>query len=189
MRQRRRDGTGFVRVSTAAEPASATLRRLCGFFSASLLAELNEALMALTSTADEAKVKAVVAGLQSSAELRATYGPDFFELEDDQSAEPARRELSSTRSRSRTWPTAKLSLLLLKRRRKEPALTAEVLWERVWRRTDDVFVATEDLKPIFEAAVRELAKELGIGSRTTSLVRSRTRPDLREGAGRLCRRL
>ena len=42
MRQRRRDGSGFVRVSTAAAPASETLRRLCGFFSASLLAELDD---------------------------------------------------------------------------------------------------------------------------------------------------
>ena len=54
MRQRRRDGSGFVRVSTAAEPASATLRRLCGFFSAELLAELNSVLLTMKGPVDEA---------------------------------------------------------------------------------------------------------------------------------------
>jgi len=158
MRQRRRDGSSFVRVSKAASPESASLRRLCGFFSDGLLDELDKVLAAL-GTNDEAKVKEAVAGLQSSPDaqrLRATYGPHFFDHEDEDEAlkqDAAFKDLKLT---------TKLGLLLLKRREKEPTLTAAALWERIWRRTDDVFVATEDLKPIFEATVRQLAAELGI---------------------------
>ena len=45
MRQRRRDGSGFVRVSTAVGPQSEYLRRLCGFFSHTVLAELQDRLV------------------------------------------------------------------------------------------------------------------------------------------------
>ena len=161
MRQRRRDGAGFVRVCKASEPASAYLRRLCGFFSAPLLAELDAAL---EGALDEAGVKAAVACLSSedAQRLRAAYGEGFFDLEDDASAEPARMALNRDAAFKDLKLAVKLGLLLQKRREKEPALTLPALWERVWRRTDDVFVATEDLKQVFEEAVRKFAGQLGL---------------------------
>ena len=57
----------------------------------------------------------------------------------------------------------KLGLLLLKCQAAEPALTAAALWERVWRRTDDVFLATEDLLDPFKRALELLVEALGGG--------------------------
>ena len=95
--------------------------------------------------------------------LRAAYGEGFFDLEDNPSAEPARREALKQDAAFKDLKLAvKLGLLLQKRREKEPALTLAALWELVWRRTDDVFVATEDLKQVFEEAVREFAAQLGL---------------------------
>ena len=162
MRQQRRDGSGFVRVCTASAPASAYLSRLCDIFTAPLLAELHAALEGVT---DEAGVKAAVAGLshKDAQRLRAAYGDRFFDLEDDASAEQARREALKQDAAFKDLKLAvKLGLLLQKRREKEAALKLAALWGRVWRRTDDVFVATEDLKQVFEEAVREFAAQLGL---------------------------
>ena len=167
MRQRSRDGSGFVRFCKADEPKSAYLCQLCGFFSAPLLIELSAALLNLEqASVVEAAVKAAVAGLKSNDDvqrLRAEYGEQFFDLEDDPHAEPKRHDALKQDSTFKALKLAvKLGLLLLKRHGKEPALTLEVLWERVWRRTDDVFVATEDLKQTFEDAVRQFATALGL---------------------------
>ena len=43
----------------------------------------------------------------------------------------------------------------------EPALTAAALWELVWRHTDDVFCALEDLLDPFKCAVELLVRKLG----------------------------
>ena len=59
--------------------------------------------------------------------------------------------------------TVKLGLLLLKCQATEPTLTAAALWERVWRRTDDVFCATEDMLDPFKRALELLVQALGGG--------------------------
>jgi hypothetical protein len=156
MRQRRRDGAGFVRVSTALGPQSAYLQRLCEFFSDAVLAELQDRLLTgLGASPDEAVIKSAVQQLQSSDEvrqLRERYGDRLFELEDDAKADATRREaLKSEEAFAGLKQAAKLGLLLVKRRDKEPSLTAAMLWERVWRATDEVYVATEDLKPVHVA--------------------------------------
>ena len=136
--------------------------RLCAFFTAPRLAELDAALEGAT---DEAGVKMAVARLShaDAQRLRAAYGDGFFDLEDDASAEPARRGALKQDAAFKDLKLAvKLGLLLQKRREKEPALKLAALWGRVWRRTDDVFVATEDLKQVFEEAVRKFAAQLGL---------------------------
>jgi len=154
MRQRRRDGAGFVRVSTALGPQSAYLQRLCEFFSDAVLAELQDRLVtSLAASPDEAAIKSAVQQLQSSDEvrqLRERHGDGLFELEDNAKEEDAtRREaLKSEEAFAGLKQAAKLGLLLVKRRDKEPSLTAAMLWERVWRATDEVYVATEDLKRV-----------------------------------------
>ena len=154
MRQRRRDGAGFVRVSTALGPQSAYLQVLCEFFSDAVLAELQDRLVTgLAASPDEAAIKSAVQQLQSSDEvrqLRERHGDGLFELEDNAKEEDAtRREaLKSEEAFAGLKQAAKLGLLLVKRRDKEPSLTAAMLWERVWRATDEVYVATEDLKPV-----------------------------------------
>ena len=157
MRQRRRDGSGFVRVSTAVGPQSEYLRRLCGFFSHTVLAELQDRLVGLGASPDEAAIKSAVQQLQSSdkvRQLRETYGDRLFELEDDSRADATRREaLKSEEAFAGLKQAAKLGLLLVKRRDNEPSLTAATLWERVWRATDEVYVATEDLKPVLLAPI------------------------------------
>lgn len=154
MRQRRRDGAGFVRVSTAMGPQSAYLQVLCEFFSDAVLAELQDRLLTgLGASPDEAVIKSAVQQLQSSdkvRQLRERYGArDLFELEDDAEANATRREaLKSEEAFAGLKQAAKLGLLLVKWRDKEPSLTAAILWERVWRATDEVYVATEDLKQV-----------------------------------------
>ena len=98
----------------------------------------------------------------------------------------------------------KLGLLLLKRQvggegqAPEPALTAAALWERVWRRTDDVFCPPEGLlEPRYTTATksatasslsRSLLSELpSLGSRRLLVLVSPKElvPDRVPGSGRL----
>ena len=75
---------------------------------------------------DEAGVKAAVARLSNddAQRLRAAYGERFFDLEDDASAEPARRGALKQDAAFKDLKLAvKLGLLLQKRQEKEPALT------------------------------------------------------------------
>ena len=108
--------------------------------------------MGLGASPDEAAIKSAVQQLQSSdkgRQLCETYGDRLFELEDDSRADATRREaLKSEEAFAGLKQAAKLGLLLVKRRDNEPSLTAATLWERVWRATDEVYVATEDLNPV-----------------------------------------
>ena len=59
---------------------------------------------------------------------------------------------------------AKLGLLLLKRRLSEVDLTVAALWDRIWRRTDAVYLATESLQHVFKRVMEALVGRLGEGA-------------------------
>jgi hypothetical protein len=191
MRQLKRDASGFVCVSTTAEPQSDYLSELSTFFSTMVLDELGSLLALLPAEADEASVKAAVRSLQSSDDvqrLRDQYGEQLWgSFEDESSTDVVTlAELKAEPAFHHLELAAKLALLLLKKRRANPgaAETPLTLWEDIWRRTDQVrytqlpmrhslkptpshcsqvYLATEDLKDVFERVVRALIEKLGEG--------------------------
>ena len=164
MRQRTKDGTRFVCMSRQAEPQSDYLRSRRPFFSPAVLDELGSLLAPLPSDATKEAVQAVVARLTKApgvTRLREQYDENIFARED---AEPeVKEQLKGESDFSCMGLAVKLGLLLLKCQATESTLTAAALWERVWRRTDDVFLATEDLLDPFKRALELLVEALGGG--------------------------
>ena len=116
-----------------------------------LLDELGASLKGLGAAPTKEQVQKKVELLQAepAVKLRERHGHDLFAREDTE--EGLKAKLKAEPTFGNMGLAVKLGLLLVKRqkgradRRPSPGWTAPVLWERVWRRTDDVFCATEDL--------------------------------------------
>ena len=155
MRQRTRDGQSFIKVSRG-EPQSAYVQELCGFFTASMLASLD----AIVERLPESK-KAVQAALaeltipkekQSVAERLVLFALKNArcdlpkELKKCKHERQARQVEASCRCK-----------------------TASALWRHIVERTDLLYLATEDLLPVFKKAMHALVKRLGADASSVTL--------------------
>ena len=177
MRQRAADGT-FVKRSCG-PPKSRYHRTLASFFTEGVLRSLDAVLyQEAAADVERAKIEALVEQLPHDgvAHLQERYGTGLFERSRDESTDDAKH----TRAALKREPTfeamgvaVKLGLLLLERRRRlegrndadeklrcaAPQATALKLWPAIVARTDEIYVALEDLKDLFEEAVKQLAAD------------------------------
>ena len=158
-RQRTRDGSGFVHVSREAAPQSAYLLALQPFFTNDVLRAFDSALSQLALSSDlpsNEDVQACVARLPDKGvqELIRAYGDGIFAREHDEVE--VKTALAGEAIFAHMGLAVKLGLLAIKRQTK-----ASTLWPRIMLRTDAIYVAIEDLLPVFKQVLEWLAAHLG----------------------------
>ena len=173
MRQHAADGS-LIKLSHG-PPKSLYHQSHANFFTTGLLSSLDAALATAHGSLGEKGVQALVQQLPHPeiARLRDAHGADLFGCNAADDADGAlRRDAAFGHMRL----AVKLGLLVLDRRmrlqrrsaadealcRIAPQATARELWPVIVARTDEAYVALEELKPIFEQAFTQLAVTSGL---------------------------
>ena len=181
-RQRTRDDSAFIHVSHQA-PQSTYLLDLQPFFSTKLLRAFDDMLISelafSADAANEEDVQKCVVRLpdEDVKALVSIHGNDIFARERNDSV--IRETLAGNATFQRMGLAVKLGLLVLQRhamlhepcksspaamldqlRAAAPQTTASALWPAIVARTDAIFVAVEDLLPVFKRVLEQLASTL-----------------------------